>query len=82
MREAADRGFNNHLDEYIDHLFSNYEGAFLCNPAFDDNLALIEVKNNLAFLRDHLDLDFASWRSIVLRSVRLIAAAAGDAKEV
>lgn len=82
MREAHDRGDENHLYEYLDNLQSNYKGAFLCYPELSKNIALVEVQNNIAFLNGNRDIDFKKWRSIVLRSTRLLNSIIEEYKEV
>lgn len=72
MREASDRGVENHLDEYIDNLCANYEGAFVCYPELSSIREIAEVQSNLWSLKCNLKCDFGKWRSTVLRSTRLI----------
>lgn len=72
MREAHDAGENNHLSEYLDNLNINCAGAFDCYPELADMKEIIEVRNNIAFLKNNSDVEFVKWRSIVLRSTRLI----------
>lgn len=72
MREDYDAGVDNYLYEYIDNLYSNYIGAFASFPGLRDEIRLIEVQNNIAFLRDVRNITFEKWRTIVLRSTRLI----------
>lgn len=71
MREAYDQGEVNHLDEYLVNLCINCEGAFTCHPILSDSADIVEVRNNIEFLKNNIDLDFARWRNIVLRSTRL-----------
>lgn len=82
MREAQDRGENNHLDEYLENLCSNFLGAFECYPELADIRAVVEVYNNIAFLKNNTEVEFAKWRSIILRSTRLIQTVASEQKEV
>lgn len=72
MREAYDAGKDNHLFDYIDNLCANYEGAYVCYPELVKYREVAEVQSNLCFLRANTDIDFAKWRSTVLRSTRLI----------
>ena len=81
MREAYDCGENNHLYEYLDNLQSNFKGAFICYPELRKKRMLIEVQNNIAFLRNEKDVDFKQWRSTVLRSTRLIQSVLDEYKE-
>lgn len=81
MREARDRGEENHLDTYVENLYANLSGAFLTDESLSGNGAIIEVHNNIAYLKANVDVDFAKWRAIVLRSTRLVHSAiekAGD----
>jgi hypothetical protein len=75
MREERDRGVDNHLCEYLDNLYINYSGAFDCYPKLAEITEIVEVRSNIAFLKNSLDIDFKIWRSTVLRSVRLIHSA-------
>lgn len=82
MREAHDSGENNHLDEYLENLCSNFSGAFECYPSLAQTREIVEVYNNVAFLKGHQDVAFAKWRSVVLRSTRLVQTAASKCEEV
>ena len=75
MREAYDNGDDNHLYEYLDNLQSNCNGAFICYPELCETSMLVEVQNNLAFLRNSENVAFKKWRATVLRSTRLIHSA-------
>lgn len=72
MRESYDAGENNHLDEYLVNLCANCEGAFACHPALTSIREIVEVRNNVEFLKNNIDLDFKKWRAIILRSTRLV----------
>lgn len=72
MREDRDNGAENYLDKYLESLCLNYNGAFVCYPPFSGSRELVEVQGNLAYLKDHLNIEFPKWRKTVLRSVRLI----------
>ena len=82
MREAYDRGEDNHLDEYLENLCSNFSGAFDCYPELAYIREVVEVYNNVAFLKNNKDVEFAKWRSFILRSTRLIQTVAVKYKEV
>lgn len=71
MRENEESGTDNHLSEYLDNLCANFAGAFDCYPELSDIAELVEVRNNIVFLRGNQDVEFKRWRSIVLRSTRL-----------
>ena len=73
MREAYDLGFENHIYDFVDNVWSMCNGAIASYPQLSEESALIEVQSNLAFLRDSKP-DFNKWRSTVLRSTRLIHA--------
>lgn len=75
MREAYDEGDTNHLDEYLINLCANCEGAFSCHPVLSGLAEVVEVRNNIEFLKNNLDLEFVRWRAIVLRSTRLVHSA-------
>lgn len=72
MREAYDKGEGNHLDEYLINLCINCDGAFACYPILSESADIVEVRNNIEFLKNNIDLEFARWRNIVLRSTRLM----------
>ena len=82
MREAYENGENNHLDEYLDNLCSNFAGAFNCYSELSDIREIIEVYNNVMFLKDNKNIEFIKWRSIILRSTRLIQSVSDKYKEV
>ena len=82
MRESYDNGESNHLDEYLENLYSNFSGAFNCYPALSNERELVEVYNNVAFLKSNKDIEFAKWRSFILRSTRLIQVVAARYEEV
>lgn len=83
MREAYDNGENNYLCEYLDNLYINYFGTLHRYPELKDRKELIEVQNNIAYLKENQTIDFRIWRSTVLRSTRLLNSVASDfAKEV
>lgn len=72
MREAYDQGVDNHLDEYIGNLCTNVDGAFDCHPEFSSYREMAEIQGNLWSLKANLSMDFAKWRSTILRSTRLV----------
>ena len=80
MREARDEGAENHLFEYLDNLCSNCAG-YCERHAQDDVCAeFIEAYCNIIYLKKSVsdsaeEIDFKKWRSIVLRSTRLIQTA-------
>lgn len=82
MREAADKGENNHLNEYLDNLCANYEGACDCYPELANIKEIVEVRSNIAFLKNNRDVEFSKWRSMVLRSTRLVQVVASKYEEV
>lgn len=82
MREAYDCGEDNHLYDYLDNLQSNCEGAFICYPELSEKGTLVEVQNNIAFLRSGENIEFKKWRSTVLRSTRLIHSVLDSYREV
>lgn len=75
MREAHDAGAENHLEEYLKNLCTTYAGAFTCYPELAMVGELAEVYGNIAFLSNN-SVTFSKWRSIVLRSTRLMQAVA------
>lgn len=82
MREAYDNGENNHISEYLENLCANFAGAFDSYPELASAGEVVEVYNNVMFLKGNVDVDFKKWRSLVLRSTRLIQMAAAKYEEV
>lgn len=82
MREAYDTGENNHIYEYLENLCSNFSGAFDCYPELANSKEIVEVYSNLMFLKNNENIDFSKWRSIILRSTRLIQAVGVIREEV
>ena len=82
MREAHDEGEDNHLGEYLDNLCSNFLGAFYCYPELARTSEIVEVYNNVVFLKNNMDVEFGKWRSLILRSTRLIQVVATKREEV
>lgn len=74
MREARDRGEDNHIDEYLVNLCANYSGSFDCYPTLKAIREMVETYGNIMFLKNNQEIDFRVWRSMVLRSTRLIHA--------
>lgn len=74
MREARDKGEDNHIDEYLVNLCANYSGAFDCYPVLSTIREMVETYGNVMFLKNNQEIDFRVWRSMVLRSTRLIHA--------
>lgn len=74
MREAYDNGVDNHLFEYIDNLKNNCVGASSLYPELSSAKPFLEVQANLAFLLTDVGMheSFKKWRSIILRSTRLV----------
>ncbi len=74
MREDWEAGANNHLPEYLENFYTNISGLFIRCPELNGYASLLEAYNNLAVLCNSVnEIDFRKWRSIVLRSTKLIA---------
>ena len=73
MREARDKGDENHLDEYLVNLSSGLAGAFDCFPSLASEREIVEVQASIAYLKCTPEVSFREWRSTVLRSARLIS---------
>ena len=82
MREAYDKGEDNCLNEYIDNLYLNIVGAFVTFGELSSHKAIVEVCNNIAFLKDNIDIPLKKWRSIVLHSVNLLSNLIANRQEV
>lgn len=72
MREERAFGIDNHLTEYVTNICDNFDSEAECRPELSSLREIAEVQANLWFLRANIDCDFAKWRSVILRSVRLI----------
>lgn len=72
LRENKDNGEKNHLEEYLDHLCTNFDGAYACYPELSSIPEITEIQANLWALRTETDIEFTKWRSAVLRSARLV----------
>lgn len=68
MREDADNGLENHLDEYINNLIVTVEGASITFNELEESKPFLYIVNNLNYISRHLDLDFNHWRKIILTS--------------
>ena len=76
MREDRDAGVDNHLKEYLENFYTDISGLFMRHPELSSLPCLIEAYNNLAVLCNaENEIDFNKWRSIVLRSTKLISIA-------
>ena len=74
MREDWEAGANNHLPEYLENFYTNISGLFIRYPELNGYASLLEAYNNLAVLCNSVnEINFQKWRSIVLRSTKLIA---------
>lgn len=71
MKEAFDAGEDNHLLDYIENLIDNCSGAFELYPELQKTKPFLEVRANLAYLKS-ANVEFKKWRSVILRSTRLI----------
>lgn len=71
MREDYDAGVDNHLPEYLNSLCDSLDGWFLCWPELSREYELIDVQNNMMYLKTK-ETTFAKWRSVVLRSTRIV----------
>jgi len=72
MREEYDNNAENYLYDYLDGLISNLNGAFVCYPELSEERALVEVKNNLAYLSTEY-VPYKKWRSVIFHSTSLIS---------
>ena len=79
MRENFDKGFDNHIPEYIDNLLSSCKGAAVTFPQLACNGMFIEIQNNLSFLQAD-DVPFKKWRATVLRTTRFVHALLSNTK--
>lgn len=73
LREEHDDGHDAHLEEYLNTLCDNYDGAMsrykrlACIPNF------VETRNNIEYMRmKFADIPFARWRNLAFRSIHHI----------
>ena len=81
MKEDYDQGADNYLYEYLEYLKSNFDGAITRYTSLEGMECIIEVGNNISFLCSQENVSFSKWRSIVLRSTRLINLAISELKK-
>lgn len=72
MREDYDKGEDNHIFEYLDYLISSIEVGLVRFPALSSNNDFIKACNSLVYLRNNNRISFKEWRSVILRTTRLI----------
>lgn len=72
MKEDYIAGKDNHLSDYLANLKVSIDGSFISYPRLQLESMMVEVQNNIAFLTQHNDLVFRRWRTIILRSTRLL----------
>ena len=75
MKESYENGIDNHFANYVENLYINSTGFMARYPELSTNKDFVETCNNIAFLKNNVDIDIKTWRSIILRSVRLIGSA-------
>lgn len=72
MKEETDNdGADNHINEYIDSLIINIDGASEAYPVLVTQREYLWVINNLQYLKNN-DVRFSKWRSIILNSTSAI----------
>ncbi len=71
MKEDEMAGVENHLDEYIESLLINLEGATTTYPVLANQKQYLYVINNLQYASKNT-VEFKKWRKIVLNSTRNI----------
>ena len=72
MKESYEDGIDNHFANYVENLYINSAGFMERYPELSEDKDFVEACNNIAFLKNNVGVDIKTWRSIVLRSVRLI----------
>lgn len=71
MKEGEGQGSDNHINEYIDSLITNINGAGETYPMLVSHREYLWVINDLQYLRSY-KVSFSKWRSIVLNSTSAI----------
>lgn len=71
MKEETDDGNDNHINEYIDSLIINIDGAADAYPILISQRKYLWVINNLQYLKNN-EVRFSKWRSIILNSTSAI----------
>ena len=69
MREDEIKGIENHLNEYLDTLIVNAEGAVKTYPELMGSKEYLYVLNNLNYISTH-DVEYTKWRKIILNSAK------------
>lgn len=80
MREDYDFGVENYLPAYVNNLFRNLCSYKAYYPGLEHDKRFVDVYSNLLTLRD-VTMPFDMWRSVVLRSTRLVEEIARDRAE-
>lgn len=78
MKEAYDNGEDNHLYEYVDNLQSGCVGALALYPELNNQKIMLDIITNIAYIATAKDISLKRWRSIILRSTRLVSSLIND----
>ena len=82
MREDSDRGVENYLSQHIEYLQTQFEGAIGYSPELLNEEGFVDVFNTVVYLRNHANIPFKKWRSLVLASMTSLGSIIEARKEV
>lgn len=72
MREAYDAGDDNHMPEFLENLYINFKSLIDNDQDAKEYPELFEAYLNIVYLSENCDINYKKWRSIILRSTRLV----------
>lgn len=73
LREEADNGLDVHLDEYLEILCANYDGALDRYKDLSIIPTFVEARNNIEYLKNKgASIPFPLWRNIAFSSIHYI----------
>ncbi len=69
--EEINNGLDNHINEHIEWLLINLQGAMDTFPELGEEKSVIYILNNLQYIHTH-DVGFKKWRKFILDSTHEI----------
>lgn len=71
MKESEIEGVDNHLNDYIETLIINMNGAHINYPVLAEEKQFLYVINNLQYLLNK-KVGFSTWRKVILNSTKSV----------
>lgn len=72
MKEQMNEGKDNHLEQYMENILQNMEGALVLYPELATEPKILDVQATISYLYNNPNDAMTKWRSSVLRCVRLV----------